>query len=67
MAGGGGGDGIPVITPKEIDVSGCVQANATNGTPSLTNILPAVVGTTTIGMWLEVSVQGVKYYIPMWT
>lgn len=60
------GDGIPVITPKEIDVSGCVVANATANV-TISNVAPAAVGTATISMWLEVSVQGTKYYIPMWT
>lgn len=60
-------EGIRLLAPQELDVSAMIQANATNGTPSLTNILPTQVGTTTIAKWLIVNVQGTLYYIPMWT
>ncbi len=57
----------PVLAPKELDVSAMIKANATNGTPTLTNILPAEVGTTSIAKWMKVRVEGVDYFIPMWT
>ena len=59
-------EGIRILAPKEIDVSGMVTANST-GTVTISNVAPGAVGTATISTWLEVSVQGVKYYIPMWT
>lgn len=59
-------EGIRLLAPKELDVSGMVVANA-SANVSVTNIGPAAIGTSTISMWLEVSVQGTKYYIPMWT
>lgn len=55
-----------ILTPKEIDISGMVTANATANV-SITNVAPAAVGTATITAWLKVRNQGVDYYIPMWT
>lgn len=54
------------ISPKELDASGMVVANGTANC-EVGNVAPAAVGTKTIAMWLEVSVQGTKHYIPMWT
>lgn len=70
MAAGGQGAAVGVaIFPKEIDVSGCVIANATQAAemPAGNSLGPAGIGTKTVAMWLEVNVQGVKHYIPMWT
>jgi len=56
----------PVIAPKEIDVSAMVEANGTE-TVTISNVAPSGVGTATITSWLKVRVQGVDYFIPMWT
>lgn len=55
-----------ILTPKEMDISGMVVANATE-TVTISNVAPAAVGTATISAWLKVRNQGVDYYIPMWT
>lgn len=57
---------VAILAPKEIDVSALVVANA-SANVSVTNIAPAAVGTSTISAWMKVRVQGVDYYIPMWT
>lgn len=54
------------IAVKELDVSAIVEANAGN-TVTISNVAPAGVGTATISAWMKVTVQGVIYYIPMFT
>ncbi len=56
----------PVLAPKELDVSAMVTANATE-TITIDAKGPVAVGTATISAWMKVRVQGVDYYIPMWT
>jgi len=54
------------IVLSGLDVSKLVE---TNGSANLTigSAGPNDVGTATITSWLKVRVQGVDYYIPMWT
>ena len=59
-------EGIRILAPKEMDVSGMAVSNATANV-SISNVAPAAVGTATISKWLKVRVEGVDYYIPMWT
>ena len=55
-----------ILTPSEMDVSAMIEANG-SATVTISNLAPSAVGTATIGKWLKVRVQGVDYYIPMWT
>jgi len=41
-------------------------ANATNNV-TISNVAPAAVGTATISRWLVMYIDGIAYYIPMWT
>jgi len=45
------------------------NAPAENGTAnvSISNVAPAGVTTATIAKWLPINIDGVNYYIPMWT
>ena len=42
---------------------------ANNGTQAVTisSVAPAPVGTATIAKWLQIQVDGVGHYIPLWT
>ena len=66
------GDVIPVLFCKELNIEdGSIKvpsltANAT-ATVTVSNVAPAAVTTATISAWLEINVDGTKYYIPAWT
>ena len=55
------------LAPKEMEVGGLTVATGGNTVAFTTNNAPSGVGSSAIGKWLEVLVDGVKYYIPMWT
>jgi hypothetical protein len=63
---------IPVLAVQELHMktgSIYVPALTANATANVTisNVAPAAVGTATISAWLEIDVNGTKYYIPCWT
>jgi len=49
-----------------LDVTKLVEDNASE-TVTISSVAPAAVTTATISKWLKVRVEGVDYYIPMWT
>ena len=55
-----------LLLPKEMDVSAMTVDNAA-ATVTISSVAPAAVTTATISKWMKVRVQGVDYYIPMWT
>ena len=68
-----GTDVVDSIAPKElllkngsIRIVDSLTANASSAV-SITGVAPSAVGTSTISAWLEIDVQGTKYYIPCWT
>ena len=51
-----------------LPVDGRVEANGTGHSLDITSaVAPAGVTTSTVAMWFRVQVEGVEYYIPMWT
>ena len=55
-----------ILHVQAIDVSSIKVANATANV-TISNVAPAAVTTATISAWMKVIVEGVEYYIPMWT
>lgn len=59
-------EGIRLLAPKEFDASALVEANGSQ-TITIDAKGPTAVGTATISAWMKVRIQGVDYFIPMWT
>lgn len=49
-----------------IDKADTIEYNGTNNV-TISNVAPSGVGTATISKWLRVSINGVTYFIPLWT
>ncbi len=63
---------IKALSVKELHIeTGSIHvpsltANAT-ATVTISAVAPAAVTTATISAWMEIDVNGTKYYIPCWT